>query len=437
MPIILSFCIPLLLGNVFQQFYNMADSIIVGRFIGVDAFASVGSTTAVNFLVIGFVLGLCNGFCIPIAQSFGAGDLSGLRRFLANAFYLSVGFTILLTAITMIFTRQILVIMDTPEDIINGAYSYIIVIFAGIAAIMAYNLLASLLRALGDSRTPLIFLAVACVINVVLDLVFVAVLKMGVEGTAYATVISQAVSAILCYSHIRKHFHILAFEKQELEFSWQHSKKLLGIGFPMALQFSITAIGSVILQTAVNRLGTDLVAAVTAGNRISMLMFVPLETLGITMATYCGQNTGAKKLNRVKKGILAALALMLIYCVIAGLTLWFLSGYIAQIFIKKEEVEIIKNAVIFLRFCGICYPLLGVLMVFRNSVQGMGFSIMPMFAGLSELAARGLIGMFLVGVWGFTAVCLAAPTAWLLADFILIPTYFMSIKKLKRVFRSE
>ena len=265
--LILSFCLPLVAGNIFQQLYNMVDSIIVGKFVGVNALAAVGATGSINFLVLGFALGLCSGFGIPVAQSFGAQNYSMMRKHVANALYLCLFATIFLTTITLFTTPSLLRLMQTPSDIYQDSYTYISIMFMGIIATIYYNMLSSILRALGDSKTPLLFLAVASIINVILDYIFVVYFKMGVAGVAWATLIAQAISAVLCAFFMAKHFPILKFSKEELKLDGHCCKELLAIGLPMALQFSITAVGSVMIQTAINGLGSAKVAAVTAANK--------------------------------------------------------------------------------------------------------------------------------------------------------------------------
>ena len=293
--LILSFALPMIFGNVFQQLYNMVDTIIVGKYVGVDALAAVGSTGAINFLVIGFALGICSGFSIPVAQSFGAGNHSQMRKYVANSIYLSVIASIILTVSTMLLTGPILRITNTPEEIYDDAYRYIIVIFAGISATIFYNMLSGILRALGDSKTPLVFLGISSVLNIILDLTFIIVFKWGVFGASFATVISQGISALLCLFYTIKNYDILRFDSFELKPDLEKMKKLVVIGVPMALQFSITAIGSIILQSAVNTLGKTAVASMTAAIKIQTVAVGPMESMGITMATYCGQNRGAGK----------------------------------------------------------------------------------------------------------------------------------------------
>lgn len=291
--LILSFAVPLLLGMLFQQFYSMVDTIIVGKSLGVDQLAGVGSTGAINFMIIGFCNGVCSGFAIPIAQSFGAKDYKRLRKFVANAAWLSIAFAAVMTVVVCVLCRQILFWMDTPENIFEYAYSYIFIIFLGIPATYLYNLLSGIIRSLGDSRTPVIFLVISAMLNIIFDLLAILVLHMGVAGAAWATVLSQLISGILCFLYMRKQYDILKFEKDEMKFEGRQAIILCNMGIPMGLQYSITAIGSVILQTAVNSLGSQAVAAVTAAGRISGFSCCPFDALGSTMATYAGQNVGA------------------------------------------------------------------------------------------------------------------------------------------------
>jgi putative MATE family efflux protein len=434
LPIIIRFTIPLLLGTIFQQLYFMADAIIVGRFIGADALAAVGTTGALSFLVIGFIIGLCSGFCIPVSQRFGAGDISEMRRFAANAVYLCAFFAVVITTITMLFTRQLLQLIDVPEEIINMSYSYIIFIFGGIPVAISYNIQACLLRALGDSKTPLYFLALSSLVNIGLNLLFVVVLGLhDVRYIGLGTVIAQSISSILCFIYIRRSYPILRFTKEEKKFSFKHAKKLLSMGVPMGLQFSITALGSLILQRAINSLGTVAIASLTTGNRISLLLFMPMETIGLTMATFCGQNLGAKKLARIRKGIRISMLIQLVYSVfVAGFIAWFFGRGLAALFVGAGEVEILSNVSFQLRVSAVSFITIGVLFIFRNSLQGLGYSMMAMTAGVCELAARVFVAFFLVERFGFYGACFAGPLSWILADMVLVPAYFVIMKRLKR-----
>lgn len=423
LKLIITFSLPMLFGNLFQQLYNMVDSIIVGRFVSTNALAAVGSTGALNFLILGFAIGICTGFGIKIAQAFGAKDYSAMRRYVINGTYWAVIVTVFLTIFTALFTKKALILMGTPDEILEDAYHYIIIIFLGTAAIMGYNYISCILRALGDSKPPLYFLIVASIINIVLDLVFVLNFEMGVKGVGYATVIAQGISAVLSFFYMKKHYPILKMEPEE--FAWDQAKgnQLLGIGVPMGLQFSITAIGSVILQAAVNSLGAISVAAVTAGNRLQIMFTQPLETIGLTMATYCGQNLGAQKYDRIHKGIKTALILSFSYSILMCIFMMIFAPYLILLFVKASETVVISQATIFLRLNAIFYVLLGLLFVMRNSLQGLGFSILPMFAGVVELIGRTVVALGFVDAFGFYAVCLASAAAWILADILLVAIY--------------
>lgn len=432
MKLILSFTIPIIFGNLFQQLYNIVDTVVVGRFVGVDALAAVGSTGAVNFLVIGFVIGCCSGFSIKIAQCFGAGDLTELRKYLINAIYLSAGITVLITAITVIFCRPLLVLMQTPDSIIDAAYDYIVVIFIGIFSIMLYNFLSAVLRALGDSKTPLFFLFISSILNIILDLVFVLLFNMGVSGVAWATVISQGISGALCLVFIINKYQILWIQKDETAFNIKRCGTLLAHGLPMAFQFSITAIGSIIMQSAVNTLGAATIAAVTTANKVQMILIQPLETLGITAATFGGQNLGANKIDRISQGTKNCIFVSMVWCVIAFVIAWFGGEYIALMFIDSSEVEIFRLVKEFLRICAFFYPFLGVLFILRNLLQGLGYGILPMMAGVIELIARAAVAFLLVNALGYLAICLSSPIAWVAADVLLIAVYIVQMKKLKK-----
>ncbi len=436
--LILSFAIPMIIGNLFQQLYNMVDTIIVGKFVGVNALAGVGSTGAISFLVVGFALGVCTGFSIPVAQEFGAGNYKKMRKYIANSIYLCTITAVLLTVITVLGTGPILRLMNTPDEIFSDAYNYIIVIFAGLGATIFYNMLSGILRAVGDSKSPLIFLIISSILNIVLDLVFIIIFDMGVFGAGLATIIAQLVSAVLCLVYTIKNYDILKFEKDELKFDMEYVSNLSSNGYPMALQFSITAVGSIILQSAVNTLGTQSVAAITAANKIQTVALGPMESLGITMATYCGQNKGALQLERIKHGIKQSLVIQMIYCVSVCIAVSLLGGFITTLFIDTQNTSaaeisrITELSAYYLRLNGIFYPLLGVLFILRNSIQGMGYSLLPMLAGVGELIARSLVAIGFVSTIGFSAAALSSPVAWVFADVVLIITYAAKLREMKR-----
>lgn len=429
--IILGFAIPLLLGMLFQQFYSMVDAIIVGKYLGVSALASVGSTGSINFMIIGFCMGVCNGFAIPVAQKFGAGNFKKLRKYVFNSGFLAIVFSVVMTLIVCVFCRQILIAMRTPEDIIQGAYSYIYVIFLGIPATYLYNLLSGIIRSLGDSKTPLFFLIISSIINIILDLFLIIYMHMGVAGAAWATVIAQAVSGILCLIYMRKKYSVLKFESDELKIDGYCIRRLCYMGIPMGLQYSITAIGSVILQAAVNGLGSIIVAAVTAAGKISMFLCCPFDALGSTMATYTGQNIGAGKLERISEGIKKSMIIGSVYSIVALMISVFFGKSLALLFVNENEIEILakvsENLIIIAAF----YIPLCIVNVVRFTIQGMGYSTFAILAGVCEMIARALCGFILVPIFGYVAVCLASPVAWIFADAFLIPAYKYVINKSK------
>lgn len=310
LPLIFNFTMPLLLGNLLQQTYSLVDAAIVGKFLGINALAAVGASSSVIFLILGFCNGCSCGFGIPVAQKFGARDYVMMRRYVAVSLQLSLVMSVMIALITSIYCADILRIMRTPENIFEGAYAYLLVTFIGVPCTFLYNLLSSIIRALGDSKTPFWFLLFSTILNIILDLFCILVLKWGVLGAAIATVFSQGISALLCYVYMYRHFQILKGEAKEHKFQLHLARTLLNIGVPMGLQFSITAIGSIMLQSANNALGTACVAAFTSAMRIKMFFICPFESLGIAMATYCGQNYGAGKPKRIWQGIKASGVMM-------------------------------------------------------------------------------------------------------------------------------
>lgn len=432
--LILGFFIPMLCGLLFQQLYSMADAIIVGKFLGVRALAAVGSTGSINFMIIGFCTGVCSGFAIPVAQKFGEKNMKAMRRFVANSGWLALVFAILMTGTVCLFCRDILVLMDTPGDIIDGAYSYIFVIFMGIPATYLYNLLSCTLRSLGDSTTPLVFLVFSSLVNVVLDLFTILVLHMGVAGAGWSTLIAQALSGILCLIYMRKKFTILKMDRDEWRPNAHYMKVLCGMGIPMGLQYSITAIGSVVLQTAVNSLGSMAVAAVTAGSKISIFFCCPFDALGSTMATYGGQNVGARRLDRIHQGLKAGIVIGCIYAVAAFVILYFFGHWVALMFVEPGETEILRNTRWFLLANSAFYIPLVFVNEVRFMIQGLGYSRLAILAGVCEMAARTFVGFCLVPVFGYIAVCIASPVAWIAADLFLVPAYLGVMKSLNRLY---
>lgn len=435
MKLILGFAVPLLMGMLFQQVYSLVDTIIVGRFLGVNALAAVGATGSINFLIIGFCLGLCNGFALPVAQRFGAKDYDGLRKYVGNSAVLSVIIGGTITVFTVVFCRNILQIMDTPADIIDLSYNYIVVIFAGIPATLLYNILSSHLRSLGDSVTPVAFLILSACLNIGLDLLFIVTFHWGVFGASFATVLSQLVSGVLCLVFIIIRFDILHLKRDDWRLDPAYVRNLLVMGLPMGFQYSITAIGSVILQAAVNSLGSIAVASMTAAGKISMFVVCPFDALGSTMATYGGQNVGAGKLERLAKGLRSAVILGAIYSAVIFVVVYFFGENMIQIFLSPTEenaATVLVWAKEFLVINAAFYFPLALVNIVRFLIQGLGFSGFAVFAGVFEMVARTIVGLFLVPVFGFVAACFASPLAWIFADAFLIPAFFFCRKRLRQ-----
>lgn len=438
MKLIIGFMLPLFLGMLFQQFYNMVDTAIVGQYLGVKALAGVGSTGSINFLVLGFVQGVCTGFAIPVAQMFGAKDHSAMRKYVGNTIWISAIFAVVLTTVTCLLCADILTWMNTPADCFNEAYNYIFVIFLGIPVTFLYNILSGIIRSVGDSKTPLYFLIISSLLNISLDLFMMIVLDMGVLGASLATVISQLVSGVLCLIYMIKRFEILHLSREEMRISRYYIGRLCGVGIPMGLQYSITAIGSILIQTAVNGLGSTYVAAVTAGSKVSQLLCCPFDAMGSTMATFGGQNIGAGKIGRVKRGLFDCSCLGVGYSIIGFLVILLFGRNIAMLFVNDTNggsiEEILELAQRFLVLNGVFYIPLAFVNIVRFLIQGMGFSQIAIFAGVFEMVARGVVALALVPFLGFDAVCFANPAAWILADCFLIPLFFRCYKKMKLKF---
>ena len=434
-PQLFYFTLPLLMGNLLQQTYSLVDAAIVGRFLGIDSLAAVGASSSVVFLILGFCNGCCGGFGIPVAQKFGARDYATMRRCVVVSLQLAAAMSLILAVVTGILCDDILRLMRTPDNIFDGAYIYLLITFLGIPCTFFYNLLSSIIRALGDSKTPFWFLLFSAVLNIVLDLFTILTLGWGVAGAAIATVFSQGLSAVLCYVYMMRRFDILRTTPAERRFSWPIARILLGIGVPMGLQFSITAIGSIMLQSANNALGTACVAAFTAAMRIKMFFMCPFESLGIAMATFAGQNYGAGRPERILQGVKAAALMALAYWVFTFCVLMFGSETVALLFVDASETEILYDTALFLHVSVTFFPVLGLLCILRYTIQGAGFTNLAMLSGVSEMVARILVSVFAVPIWGYMAVCFGDSTAWIFADAFLIPAFFYVYGKIKKIGR--
>ena len=429
---ILRFSLPLILGYILQQMYQIIDAAIVGRWIGVGALAAVGASSSVMFIIMGFCNGSCAGFAIPIAQAFGAKDLAKMRAYVANAMRIAVVLAVVITLVSCMLCSKILQLVNTPHDIFDDAWTFLFLQFLAIPFTIAYNLLAGFIRALGDSKQPFYFLIFSSVLNILLDVVLILWLHLGVMGAGIATLLAQGFSSLLCWLYIRKEMTLLLPVGDERRYDNKKISILLNNGVPMGLQFSITGIGVMMLQSANNALGTVYVASFTAAMRIKYLFTCVFENIGVAMATYCGQNFGARRLDRIRRGIVAAIKIMLVYFVITVLLIYPFADEMMMLFVKSGEQEVVANAAQLMRIANYFYPALGLLTIFRYSIQGLGYSNLSMLSGVMEMIARCGVSLWLVPALAFTGVCLGDPVAWIAADLFLLPAFVLLYRHLKR-----
>ncbi len=432
---ILAFFAPLYVGTLFQQFYSLADSFLVGQLLGVNAFAAVGSTGTLNSLVLGFATSACAGFAIPISQSFGAGDMEAVRRRTGQTVWLSGIISLLVMAIALLFTEDFLRLTNTPADIFDDAYDYIFIILMGSVAVLLYNMAASILRALGDSRTPLYFLIVAVVLNVVLDWVFMVPIPLGVAGAALATVIAQLLSGLACLIYIRYKVPELQLQRRHLRPQWREMGRIAYVGIPMGLQVSIISLGFVFIQSATNMLGTAAVAAVSLSNRVIGIITAPIGCLGTAMATYAGQNLGAGRMDRIRQGVRQITVCSFFYCLFGLAFNYFLGEPVARLFVSDASAEVLHNVKLFLIINSLPLPVLTWVYILRSTIQGIGYSNEALLAGGAEVLARAGATFTLVEAFGFIGVAIAEPLAWVAADIVLIPLYFIKMRQTERRLR--
>lgn len=429
---ILRFALPLVLGTLFQQLYSFADTVIVGRCLGTDALGAVGTTYSLNFLILGFVQGACVGFGIPVAETFGAKDKGGLRKYLFNGALLCVVLSVVFTLFTTLMAGPLLQLIHTPEELYADAVLYIRIIFLGIPATVLYNYASSVLRAMGDSQHPFYFLLAASVLNIGLDYLLIVPMGMGVDGAALATVLSQLLSGGLCafwfFTRTAKQEE-LTFRGQSSLLSAGHCKRLAYIGFPMGFEYSVSAIGAVIMQDAINQLGSVAVAAQTAGEKIRQMFTVPMASVGTAMATYVGQNHGAHRTDRVRQGIRDGCILQLCYCAAVWVVLFFVKGWAVGLVLGDADPAVTSGAVEYLTVISVLFCINGLLMVFRNTLQGLGYSVQAVISGVGELIGRALCGWLAVHSLGYFGICIANPIAWGLA---LLYCVFMVTRVLKK-----
>ena len=427
--LIVLFSIPLFLGNAFQQLYNMADTLIVGRYLGMRALAALGATGSLAFLLFGLANGLTSGFAVIVSQKFGAEDYDEMRHSVATSILLSFALSIVITGGLLLGLTPLLRLMQTPADIFDDAVLYISIIFAGTIASVFYNMFSGILRALGDSRTPLYFLILSSMVNIVLDIVFISSFGMGVEGAAYATIISQGLSAVLCLVYIKIKYPILALKKEDwridLPFAWRH----LRIGIPMALQFSVTAVGVMVMQTALNALGSTVVASYTAASKVEQIITMPAMTFGMAMAVYCGQNMGAERYDRIKSGVRSCTILSCAVSIVCSVVTVLFGGQMTRLFLDQANEEVLSYAVQYLNLIAIFFIPLHLIFIYRNALQGMGHGFMPMMAGVFEFVARTVVAFTLPHALGYLGICIANPAAWIAAAVPQLITYVVIIRR--------
>ncbi|ONI45980.1 MATE family efflux transporter [Epulopiscium sp. SCG-B10WGA-EpuloA2] len=433
LKLLLIFSIPLIIGNIFQQVYSIVDTIIVGKYVGPLALAGVGTTGAIFFLINSLIIGMTSGFSILISQRFGAKDEKGVRFAIASCILLIIIVTIISTFLMLILIGPLLKLMNTPPDIYEYAYTYISIIGAGLFTQTFYNMAASILRAMGNSKTPIYFLILACIINIILDLVFILGFDMGVAGAAYATNISQGISAVLCIIYSYKKFEILRLKKEDFKAPKDYYILHLKMGIPMSIQFSVLSFGIMIVQGAINAFGSSYIAAYTAANKVLNIAMQPLMTYGVSLATYVAQNRGAHDFKRIHYGVKTAVYMAVVTCIIIGIILVFYGKFFVLAFLDRSDVDMISSAVMVINYAAPFYIALSFIFLFRNAVQSLSKPLMPMISGAMELGGRVIIAYTLPNLIGFAGICLADPIAWVAGAIPLVIAYKVEINKLLKL----
>ena len=428
LKLILAFAIPQFIGAMFQQAYHFADIIIVSRILGEGALAAVGSVGPINFLVLGFCIGLSSGLAIPIAQFYGAKDYKTLRQNVGNIFWICLFFGIFFTVIAVVLCRPLLEMTRTPNDIIDMANIYLFVIFLGIPPLLVFNTLTGIMRSLGDSLTPILILIFSSVINIVLVFMLILVFGMGVAGAALATVIAQTLSAISCLIIIKKRYNVLHISKTDFKPDFKHIKKLLAVGVPLGFMFSVMGVGSIFLQTAINSLGSVAVAAVSAASRFEGLFASATGSLGNALVAFCGQNFGAGKIDRIKESIKSSTKIGVFYGLVAFLVVLIFGRQMALLFVEAESEQLLNYTYQYMLIISVFIWALALVHIFRAAIQGMGFGKVVFVTGLLEMIGRGIVGFIFVPAFGFVAVGFAAPAAWILAAAFSIPVFIVTLK---------
>lgn len=430
--VILRFTIPLLLGNLFQLFYNLIDAIIVGHTLGKDAFAAVGATSALNFLIMGFAIGITSGFSIIISQRFGANDDEGVKQSFAIGLCLTFITAVVLTIVAVSLAEPLLQIMQTPQDLIADAHDFLKAIFGGMVFTVIFNYLSNVLRAIGDSRTPLIALIISTVLNVILEFVFILGLHAGVFGAGVATIIAQAFSVVFLVLFIKLKVPVLHIQRYHFRFKRPEVLKHAALGYPMGFQSSIIAIGSLILQIVLNKMGTDVVAMQAIGRQIDQLAMLPMMSLGLAVTTFTAQNFGAKQYKRMLVGLKHSVIVCVIWALAFAALLLTFNKFFSGLFISADETAIIHLAYEYYLVNGLLYWVLAILFIVRGFIQGYGNSLIPTLAGMAELVMRAGVSVLSLVTVGLIGVLFSSPAAWIGSVIILVPSYFKITKDLRQ-----
>lgn len=432
--LILLFALPLIVGNIFQQMYLLSDTLIVGRLLGVRALAAVGSSGCLMFFMIGFVIGFTTGLSICTGQRFGAKDEEGMRKSAAACTLLSIITTIVVTIFGVVMVRPALIFLETPPEVLDMACTFLTIIFLGIVATMLFNISSNLIRALGDSTTPLYFLILGCILNIILEVLFIGVFQWGIEGAGTATVLAQLINGSCCVYYIKKKIPVLHFNLSDLKISkevaWQH----LRVALPMGFQSSIIAIGAIILQVPLNNLGETAVAAYAAAQKIDMIAVMPLMSFGMAMAAYTAQNYGAGRIDRIVSGVNKCILMSGGFSIFIGLFNIFMGTILVRFFVGEGQEQVVSYGHTYLIVNGVCYLILSLLFIYRFTLQGLGQSAVPTFAGIMELVMRAGAGLFLVERFGYIGACWANPMAWIGSCLPLMITFYITRKSLLKRF---
>ncbi len=432
LKLIIPFMVPLLIGNVFQQLYNIADIIIVGRTIGVNALAAVGAVSPLFMLTMVLTVGLSNGFTVVTGQRYGARDMDGMRRSIGTSIVLSCFFVLVIMAVMHLVIDPVLVLMNIPQNLLPDAYAYTMIIIDGLFAMMAYNLLSGIMRSLGDSKTPLYFLILSSVVNIALALLFIMAFGWGVPGSAFALVIAQAFSALMCVFYIYKRFPQLHISRRDFNLDapeiWAH----LRMGLPMGVQFSVLGLGIIILQSVCNKFGGEQIAGFTTAMRVEQLAIQPMISFGIAMAVFTAQNFGARRFDRIREAVRKCSLLSLAFSIFAALLMFFFGEQVIGIFLDNPSAEVMNTAHTYIMYTVPCYFFLSQIFIFRNSCQGMGIGMIPMLAGTVELVMRSTAAIYLSEIYGFLGLCLAEPIAWISCSIFVFCSYIYFVRVLEK-----